>query len=81
MPRIQKWGNSLAIRIPSALAAQVEAREGADVDIWAENGAIVVRPRRRAKYKLSELLKDCKRSQLHGEVDFGPDIGREIIDG
>jgi antitoxin MazE len=80
MPTIQKWGNSLAVRIPAGLATQVNLREGTPVDVIAEQGAIVVVPRSGKKYRLTDLLSDCKPSQLHGETDFGPDVGREVLD-
>lgn len=31
------------------------------------------------RYRLKVLLKDCRRVQQHGEVDFGPDVGKEVI--
>ena len=80
MPTIQKWGNSLAVRIPSVTAKQAEVTAGTPVEIVAQDGAIVVRPKKRRKYRLRELLKNCKPRQLHGEVDFGPDVGREVLD-
>ena len=79
MPTIQKWGNSLAVRIPANLADQADLREGIDVEVVAEQGAIVIRPREK-KYHLRDLLKNCKAVQLHGETDLGPAVGREVID-
>ena len=78
MYAIQKWGNSLAVRIPQATAKQLDVTAGTPVEIVAKDGAIVVRPRRR-KYRLKELLKNCKRRHLHGELDFGSEVGREVI--
>ena len=80
MPTIQKWGNSLAIRIPAPLATQVDLHEGTAVDVVVEQGAIVVVRQRQRQYALAELLQNCKPSQLHGETDFGPDVGREVLD-
>lgn len=80
MATIRKWGNSLAVRIPGAMARQLDVKPGTTVEIAVENEAIVVRPRRRPRYGLKDLLKKCKRSQLHGEMDLGPDIGREVVD-
>jgi antitoxin MazE len=80
MATIQKWGNSLAVRIPAAMAEQLQLELGTPIEIQPKNGALVVRPRKRVKYRLGDLLKDCKPSQLHGELDFGPDVGRERID-
>jgi antitoxin MazE len=80
MSAIQKWGNSLAVRIPAPVAEQINIQEGCPVEIEAVEGAIVVRPKRQRKYQLSELLKDCTPTRLHGEFDFGPDVGNESID-
>ena len=80
MATIQQWGNSLAVRIPAALAQQLQLESGTPVEIQPKNGTLVVKPKKPVKYRLGELLKDCKPSQLHGETDFGPDVGREILD-
>jgi antitoxin MazE len=79
MATVQKWGNSLAIRIPTALAGQLQVTDGSAVDLQVRNGELVVRPARQA-LSLKELLKKCKRSQLHAETDFGPDVGREVVE-
>lgn len=80
MPTIQKWGNSLAIRIPAGLAAQADLHEGTSVDVIADQGTIVVVPQPKKKFRLDQLLKECNPSQLHGETDFGPDVGHEVLD-
>ena len=79
MSRIQKWGNSLAVRIPVGLASKLQVAEGSQVDLEVRDGELVVRPVLCHDLSLKELLKDCKPSQLHGETDLGPDLGREII--
>ena len=78
MATVQKWGNSLAIRIPATLAGQLHVGDGSTVDLEVRGGALVVRLRRRPILRLTDLLKDCKPCQLHGETDFGADVGREI---
>lgn len=80
MSTIQKWGNSLAVRIPSVLAGQLKVGDGAEVELNVRNGELVMRPVRTQKLSLRELLKDCKPSQLHGEMDFGEDVGREVLE-
>jgi antitoxin MazE len=80
MAAIQKWGNSLAVRIPAALANQLKVAAGTPVEITARNGAIVVKPRKRPKYSLREMIKDITPENVHELIDFGPDIGREVID-
>ena len=80
MAKVQKWGNSLAVRIPRAAVEQAALKEGSPVDVIVENGDVIVRPRRRKRYRLQELLKECKPSQLHGETDWGAPMGREVLD-
>lgn len=80
MPTIQKWGNSLAIRIPQTLAGQLSVEEGAAVELHVRGGELVIRPIRSKKLSLCELLKNCRPSQLHGETDFGEDVGLEVIE-
>jgi antitoxin MazE len=80
MSKIQKWGNSLAIRIPQTLAGQLSVEEGAAVELKVRNGELVIRPIRSKKLSLRGLLKNCRPSQLHGETDFGEDVGLEVIE-
>lgn len=81
MPTVQKWGNSLAIRIPSRIAEQFSVKAGTPVEIRPENGKLVITPQEAPpRYRLMDLLKNCRPEQLHGEVDFGADVGREALD-
>lgn len=80
MSTIQKWGNSLAIRIPQVIAGQLSVEEGAAVELVVRGGELVVRPIRPRKMSLGDLLKNCRPSQLHGETDFGADVGREVLE-
>jgi len=73
------WGNSLAIRIPTAMAGQLRLRVGSAVDLEVRDGELLVRPGDRLTLRLSELLKNCEPFQLHGETSFGRDVGREVI--
>ena len=76
-----KWGNSLAVRIPKALADAVKAREGKRAEINVERGALVLRPivkpSRRPRYTLDELLSGMTRGNVPQEVDWGPPRGNE----
>lgn len=51
MPTVQTWGNSLAVRIPSALANQLSVKSGSEVDLSVSNGALLVKPAKRRKYR------------------------------
>jgi len=75
--KIQKWGNSLGLRIPRSFAVEAQMVEGSTVDLAVENGQLLVRPVRARKYTLKELLKRVSRRNLHGEVSTGRAVGRE----
>jgi antitoxin MazE len=75
--KIQKWGNSLGLRIPKSFAAEAKVEAGSTVEISVKNGDLVIRLVRRGKYALSELLKAVNRRNLHEEVRTGKPVGRE----
>lgn len=73
---VQRWGNSLAIRIPKAFAAQAQLTENSDVNIAVDGDRIIVTPARR-EWKLDQLLGDISKSNRHGELKWGDRTGRE----
>lgn len=80
MAALQRWGNSLAVRIPARLAETLAMREGTQVDLECKAGVIVMRPKSRPRHRLSQLLRTCKPAKVHRESDFGPDVGAEVVD-
>lgn len=76
--QVQKWGNSLALRIPKPFAEDAEMREGTIVDLSVSEGKLVVVPVRKKKVTLKQLLAKVHRGNLHRETDSGPAVGREI---
>ena len=74
---IKKWGNSAAIRIPSAVLEATAVKLDDEVDIREEAGRIVIEPVREKKYKLDDLLKGITKDNIHGEIDFGGPQGKE----
>jgi antitoxin MazE len=74
---ISKWGNSLAVRIPLAIAKQANLGEGDGVELTlGRDGGIVVRPARR-KYELSDLVAGITPKNRHRETDWGSPQGEE----
>ncbi|MGB7522412.1 MAG: AbrB/MazE/SpoVT family DNA-binding domain-containing protein, partial [Spirulinaceae cyanobacterium] len=67
---ITKWGNSLAIRIPKALAEEIDCTEGTTVSLTVLEGKLIITPRRK-KYTLEELLQGMTSKQFHSETDIG----------
>lgn len=75
--RVQKWGNSLAVRIPKPFAAEVGLVKDAEVEISVDDGRIVISPRATHTYRLADLLAEVREDNLHDEVDSGAPAGRE----
>lgn len=63
--RIQKWGNSLGVRIPIRLAKQLKLHENSPVSLEIEGDRIVIQP---PKYDLNEMLSDITPENLHHEI-------------
>jgi antitoxin MazE len=75
--RVQKWGNSLALRIPKAFAAEAGLREDTAVELSLRDGAIVIRATAPVPLTLAELLQGITDENLHGEWQTGPAVCRE----
>ncbi len=75
---VQKWGNSLALRIPSSIAKDIRLRQGSAVDIAIEGGKMIVKPEKKKKPSLSQLLNGVTKDNCHTEQDWGAPVGREI---
>lgn len=71
---VQKWGNSLGIRIPSVYAKEFNLKNGSTVEIREENGAIIIVPR---KQELEDLLSGVTAENLHEPIDTGAPAGTE----
>lgn len=78
MSIVTKWGNSLAIRIPRALAEQVQVQEGTAVTFSISGESIVITPKKRKKYTLDQLLEGMTPDKFHSEFDTGIAVGNEI---
>jgi antitoxin MazE len=76
--RVQKWGNSLALRIPRSFAMETALDSGAEVDLTLEGGRLVVTPLPEPEITLDDLLAQMTPENLHGEIDSGPSVGNEV---
>ena len=76
--RIQRWGNSLALRIPKSFAAETHLEQGTLVEMSLVNGTLLVTPLRQPAVTLEALLQGITPDNLHHEVDTGPVVGSEV---
>ncbi|MBC8512490.1 MAG: AbrB/MazE/SpoVT family DNA-binding domain-containing protein [Dehalococcoidia bacterium] len=75
--RVQKWGNSLALRIPKSFAAEVGLQKETSVEVSLADGKLVITPVAEPNLTLKELLAKVTKDNLHHEIDTGPAIGNE----
>ncbi len=75
---IQKWGNSLALRIPKAIASEISVTEGDAVELQLTADGVLVKPRRRKRHSLRDLVKGITNANRHEEFSFGKPEGREV---
>ncbi len=74
--KIQKWGNSLGIRIPKSVAEKLKLTENSEVEIEHKNGTIIIFPAKK-QYSLDSLLKGITKENLHKEEAYESE-GKEI---
>ena len=76
--KVQKWGNSIALRIPKAFANQISIQSGSSVDLSIHDGKLIIEPISQEEYNFEALISEVKESNLHKEYDNDEPKGREI---
>jgi len=76
--KIQKWGNSLGLRIPKAFAIAAGLASDSLVDVALVEGRVVVTPLSPAHLTLDQLLAGVTEENRHGESVTGPMMGQEV---
>ncbi len=79
--KVQKWGNSLAMRLPKELAKNFNLKAGSEVTLISKDFSFEVKPEvktKKSKYTLEELLKGITPENIHPETDWGKPMGKEI---
>ena len=74
---MQKWGNSLALRIPKSFATEAGLRNESAVEISLEEGKLVIMPVVEQELTLEQLMTQVTEENVHHEIDTGPAAGRE----
>ncbi|MDQ3022323.1 MAG: AbrB/MazE/SpoVT family DNA-binding domain-containing protein [Bacteroidota bacterium] len=77
--KIQKWGNSLALRIPKSFAHTTQIKEGSEIKLSIEKNKIVISKKVKPKYTLKDLLSKVTPDNIHKEINFGPPRGKELL--
>ena len=77
--QLSKWGNSLGLRLPRALADQIGVSAGQKVNIVAEGPRLVIEPIPTA-LSLQDVLANMTPEAMRAAFDWGEDAGRERTD-
>ena len=78
---MQRWGQGLAVRIPQTLADEMGIGADSVIDLRVEGGRLVARSADSPLVPtLDELLDRVTPENSHPEVDWGPDVGAEIVE-
>ena len=74
--KVQKWGNSLAIRLPPTLASEMGLSNQSIVELSWRDNQVILRPVK-SSFTLEQLVAGITDDNLHGEVDTGATVGKE----
>ena len=75
--KIQKWGNSLGVRLPKNITEQKSLRDGCGVNVVLKDDQIVIEPVKE-DITLDSLLSDVSAGNLHSETDWDSAQGNEV---
>ena len=78
LTKVQKWGNSLALRIPKAFALDAQLENNSVVEVALVDGRIVIKPVREHQWSLEQLLSGVTTENVHQEIDTDDAVGNEV---
>lgn len=76
--KVQKWGNSLAVRLPKDVARALSFKAGTPVSIRQERRGILIMSKSEREPTLEELIAQINPKNLPERIDWGPPRGKEI---
>ncbi len=78
---LQKWGNSKGVRLPKKILEEANFKEGQEFSLHLRGTELVLTPMLKVEpITLKSILRDATPERVGGELDWGPDVGQEIID-
>ena len=76
---IRKWGNSPALRLPTAILKEAGYQIDQKVELVVSRGRIIIQHSKRVEYDLDALVSGIHAGNTHDEVSFGKPVGNEIL--
>lgn len=77
LTKVQKWGNSIALRIPKAFADEMQFAPDSAVEMHVEDGKLIIQSVGKPEFSLDELIAGITPVNLHAETEWGEPVGRE----
>jgi antitoxin MazE len=77
---IQRWGQSLAVRLPQQLAEEAQLGEGKEVELVQTAEGVLLKSKRKVRYHLADLVAGITPENVHPATEWGPPVGREIVE-
>jgi antitoxin MazE len=74
--KVQKWGNSLAVRIPKIYAKEINIDQGSAITINRKDNKLILEPKQKEE-KLKALLSKITDENIHDEIETGEGVGNE----
>lgn len=75
--KIGIWGGSCALRLPKMAVESLGLKEGEEVKLQLEDGALIVRPAKQ-RFLLEELVHEARSLTAPAVIDDGP-LGTELL--
>ena len=76
---IRKWGNSPAVRLPTAVLKEAGYQLEQKVDLVVSRGRIIIQPCKKIEYDLDALVSGIHAGNTHDEVSVGRPVGNEAL--
>ena len=76
---IRKWGNSPALRLPTAVLKGAGYQLEQKVELIVSKGRIIIQPSQKIEYDLESLVNGINTKNRHSEADFGSPVGKELL--
>jgi len=77
--KVQKWGNSLSVRLPKTVAQEMGLQVNDILEIEIDDHRLILEARKDQEYRLTNLMKEVTEDNLHTEISVGAPVGNETL--
>jgi len=76
---IRKWGNSPALRLPTAVLKEAGYQLEQNVELIVSKGRIIIQHSQKIEYDIESLVNGINAKNSHITADFGSPVGKELL--